>query len=205
MTTSVRDKIIALLGAGVSQTVAAEAAGVSDGYVSQLLLLPEVIEEVAKLKAGKLEGYLKIDNTIEEAEKLALEVTVKKLPFAKVGEAAKIFGIMNAARKKATQDAGGNANGGQQVTLILPRAAKVMVTINPDNQIIEVDGRSTAPLPSKVLPLMQQRMLQQQTTGIPAISPVDDVREKMRVADTSRANAVLADLTTTLDGVEIVI
>lgn len=217
MTTAVRDKVISYLAAGVSQTVAAEAAGVSDGYVSQLLAVPEVQQELALLKAHRLDGELTLDTEIEKAEKLALEVTIKKLPFVKAGEAAKIFTAMNSARKKAL-DGGSDKASGQQVTLVLPKAAKVMVTINPDNQIIEVDGRSMAPLPSKGLQVLHKSMQFENklmelgaTPGIPLaaskpIPPhVTEVREKMRTADTSRASAVLADLTTTLNGVEIVI
>lgn len=200
---SVRDKIIGYLAAGVSQTVAAEAAGVTDGYVSQLLEQDGVREEIASKKSKKLERHIEVDTTIEEVEKDALKVVAAKVKFSNAREAAQIFSIMNAARKKADLGANGNSAGSvDTVVFVLPKAAKTMIQINSDNQIIEVDGRTTAPLPSKVLPQLQKRLEQQKTVELPHIT---EVREKEKVVDQARAQSILKDVVTVIDGVTVVI
>lgn len=200
---STREKIIGYLAAGVSQTIAAESAGVSDSYVSQLLELPEVREEIAAKKSKKLERHIEVDDTIESIEKDALKIVAQKLKFTNAVEASKIFATMNAARKKADIGAAGNNAGGvDTVVFVLPKAAKTMIQINSDNQIIEVDGRTTAPLPSKALPQMQKRLELQKTVELPHIQ---DIKEKARVHDVARAKNVLADITTVIDGVPVVI
>lgn len=204
MSTSVRDKIISLLGAGVGQTIAAEAAGVSPSYVSQLLQEPQVLQEIALLKSDRLQGYLEIDSTIETAEKMALDKTVKLIPFIRNAEGAvKVFAALNAARKKS-QESSNTEQFADQVTIVLPKAAKVMITMNSDNQIVEVDGRSMAPLPSKALPAMAAR-LEQRTLEINPAQHIIDVKEKAARMDESRAHKILDDIETVIDGVRVVI
>lgn len=200
---SVRDKIVGYLAAGVSQTLAAEAAGVSDSYVSQLLELDDVREEIAAKKSKKLERHIEVDTTIEEVEKDALKVVAAKVKFSNAREAAQIFSIMNAARKKA--DLGANPGGTgnvDTVVFVLPKAAKTMIQINSDNQVIEVDGKTTAPLPSKALPQMQKRLELAKTVELPHIT---EIKEKAQVADQSRAQSILKDVVTVIDGVQVVI
>lgn len=202
---STRDKIIGYLAAGVSQTLAAEAAGVSDGYVSQLLDSPGVREEIAAKKSVKLERHIEVDDTIESNEKKALQIMGRKLdsPVVSLGDAIKAFSVLNAAKKKADAGAAGN-NAGQvdTVTFVLPKAARTMIQINSDNQIIEVDGRTTAPLPSKALPSMQKELARQKTMELPHIQ---DIKEKARRQDVETANSRLKDISTVIDGVQVVI
>ncbi len=203
---SVREKIIGYLAAGVSQTLAAEAAGVSDSYVSQLLEQEGVREEIASKKSVKLEGHIEIDDSIELAEKLALKQMVRRLqnPLTTLKEATAAFAVANSARKKADLGANGNNAGSvDHVVFVLPKAAKIMIQVNSDNQIIEVDGRTTAPLPSKVLPQMQKRLELQKTMEL--LPHVVDIKEKARVHDQERAANVLRDITTVIDGVAVVI
>lgn len=204
MSSSVRDKIIGYLAAGVSQSAAAQAAGVSDGYVSQLLELEEVREAVAVKKAGRLEQAIEVDAQIEHGEKLALQQIVRKLgsPLTPLKEAVQAFSVLNSARKKADEGAGNQAGAVDTITIVLPRAAKTMIQINTDNQIIEVNGRTTAPLPSKALPAMAKQLGGPKVVELPH---VQDVRSKSELRDQEKAQQVLADITTVIDGVQVVI
>lgn len=209
MSSSTRDKIINYLGAGVSQTVAAEAAGVSDSYVSQLLMEPGVLQEIALLKAGKLEAAVEADATVEQGEKLALERTIKLIPFIKnAREAVSVYGTLNAAKRKAQEDRNQDGVGNSQsVTLIFPKAAKINIQVNSDNQIIDVDGTTTAPLPSKALPAMAARLANKEGA---TIVPELPSRQKELAAvtdkkDLARAHSILNDITTVIDGVQVVI
>jgi hypothetical protein len=212
MSNSTREKIISYLGAGVSHGVAAEAAGVTPAYVSQLLLEPGVLEEIALLKAGRLEQAVVADETVEVGEALALKQTIKLIPFIRTArEAASVYGTLNAAKRKAQEDMKGDGPGSSQhVTLVLPRAAKIMIQVNSDNQIVDVDGTTTAPLPSKALPAMAARLgvkLPQDVTTIEAIQPSPQLQlaEKAKQKDLARAHSILEDITTVIDGVQVVI
>lgn len=203
---STRDKIIGLLGAGVSQTLAAEAAGVSDGYVSQLLLDDNVRAEIAAKKSAKLEQHVEVDSKIEDLERLALKVMEKKLNSGVVSlsDATRTFSVLNAAKKKSEDSAmGNNAANVDTVIIVLPKAAKTMIQISGDNQIVEIDGKTTAPLPSKVLPSLQQKLAANPSPQLP--SHVTDVQAKVAAKDAEKAAQILADVVTVIDGVQVVI
>lgn len=186
-----RDRLVSLLGAGVSQTAAALACGVTDGYISQLLEDPQVIAAIGNLRAEKLETAIKVDKSVEALEARALETLAAKLPYAKSAlETARIYQILNTAKRKATSsDLSSDAASDQLVTIVLPKAAKVHVALNTQNQVIEIQGRSMATLPSKSLPLLS------------------DIRSKQKADDAAAAQEVLArlkspELTTIINGVE---
>lgn len=223
MSTSTRDRIVAYLGQGIAPSIVATSCGVTPAYVSQLLELPDVREEVAGLRVKKLEEALEVDSTIEKIEKAALRQVELKLPFVKTaGEAAKIFATLNSAKKKAAgTDQNSDAMAAQQVTITVPRAAAISFRLNETNQVIEVEGRTMAPLPSKALPAM----IGNRATAIPLddVEPKKSVinsilrpaappspselafREKQQAADTARAAGILRDLSFHLDGVEVVL
>lgn len=220
MATAVRDKIISFLGAGVSQAVAAEAVGVTPGYVSQLLEDPAVREEIALARASRVEEAIKSDNTLEDAEKKALKAVVDRMHVVRnAGEAANIFKILNGARRKATPEAGVTApTGAQQVMIVIPKAAQVMIKMSSDNQVVAIDNRSMAPLPSKALPLLSRevqlkkaveaittRSAPETVVSKPIAPHVQELAEKAAATDAKRAKYMLADMTVLVDGVEIVI
>jgi hypothetical protein len=151
-----RAKLLGLLGAGVSQTAAALACGISDGYVSQILQEPDFTAALANTRTEKLETAIKHDSTIESVEAKALEALEKKLPFVRNPlEAARIFQILNAAKKRAViAESRPEVLGAQQVSIVLPRAAAVHLQMNTLNQVVEIAGRSMATLPSKALPAL---------------------------------------------------
>lgn len=150
----VREKLASLLAAGVTKTAAALAVGVDPSYLSQLLEEEPFRAAIAEKSAGRIQEDLAHDDTIESTEAQALKILAGKLPFVKsAGEAAKIFSILNKAEKRASpshqsQDAAGM----QQVSIVIPKAAKVNIQVNAQNQVIDVEGRSMTPLPSSALP-----------------------------------------------------
>lgn len=151
----VREKLVSLLASGVGQRQAAMAVGVSDSYVSQLLEDSAFSSALAARSAEKLQGAIQHDDHVESIEAKALKAVETKLPFVRNAmEAARIFQILNSAKKRAIADGGQRpeALGAQQVSIILPRAAQVHIQLNSNNQVTEVSGRSMATLPSRALP-----------------------------------------------------
>jgi hypothetical protein len=151
-----QEKLVGFIAAGVSQNAAALACGVSDGYISQQLDLPEVREAIALLKAATLEDTVKHDSDIFTVEKNALKAIGDKLPYIRNAmDAARIFQIVNNAKRAASLTGDGQrpeSLGAQQVTFVLPKAAAIQIAFNSTNQVTEINGRSMATLPSRALP-----------------------------------------------------
>jgi hypothetical protein len=213
MTSAVRDQIIGLLGAGVSQTVAASAAGVSDGYVSQLLKEDGVLQEIALKRASVVSDAIEMDTTIQRAEKRALEKVVSMIPMARsLGEATKAFQVLNGARKHAEGSILPEAAGVQAVTILLPRAANIMIQMDSRQNIVEVAGKSIAPMPSKLLPKLAERLgvsvdAQDKTiTPLPAArTHIAEQRAKEMEIDKERALSIYDDMVVVMHGVQVVI
>jgi hypothetical protein len=177
--TAVREKLLGFLAAKVPQTTAAAAAGVSDAYVSQLMREPDFLAELAARSAGSLEADIKHDSTIESVEAKALETLEKKLPFVRSAlEAGRIFQILNSAKKRATIDpaSAGLAGAARTVTIVLPAASRPGLKFNSDNQVIEVEGRVMAPLPSRELPnLAKQADEERAAAFLSTVAPLNTV------------------------------
>lgn len=193
LTDPVREKLLGLLAAGVSQGSAALAVGVTDGYVSQLLQDESFSALLTERRGVSLVTAIAHDSRVESVEAKALHAVEQKLPFVRNAmEAARIFQILNSSKKRL-QVSGSQAEslGAQQVTIVLPKAAAVQITMNSINQVIEVQGRSMATLPSRSLP-----------------SLAADVVEKKRITDESKAATLLesmATVSTVINGVERVL
>lgn len=154
-----RDKLLSLMGAGVPAVAAARAAGVTEAYVSQLLDTEDFRTALIEASAGRLEAAIKHDETVESLEAKTLRIIEQKLPFVRSAmEAAKVFQILNNSKKRAVADPNSSqgAGGTQIVTLVLPKASRTSIKLNSANQVIEVDSRTMAPLPSRELPALQQ-------------------------------------------------
>jgi hypothetical protein len=182
----IKEKLIGYLASGVSQTAAAKAVGVDDSYVSQLLALPDFRQAILDISATRLHEAVRHDDNIESIEKKALRVLDQKLPYVRSAmEAAKIFATLNGAKKKAVDSGSGTGTGGaQSVTIVLPRAATVALKLNTSNQVIEVEGRTMAPLPSRALPQL-----------------AEEVRAKHRAADAEKAAELLEAVSTPMQTV----
>lgn len=210
MSTSLREKIVKYLAADIQQSVVASSCGVTPAYITQLLELPEVREEINLLRAARLEASLLADDTVESLEKAALEQVKSRMPFVRDAiTAVKIAATLNGMKRKATPEAGADSVAAQSVTITVPRGASVMFKVNENNQIIEVEGRTMAPLPSKALPGLQQRMAERVSNGegptTLEVAPISQFHEVQKQKDIDRAGSVLRDLTTNLNGVVVVL
>lgn len=209
MGTAVRDRAIRLLGRNIQQSVVAEAVGVTPSYITQLLEEPGVAEEVARLKAAELENAVEQADTIDAIKKAALQQIRGKLIFAKSPlEAARVFQILDNAKK--ITDNPSNDNGANQViSITLPKSMRgvVQLQLSADNQVIDVNGRSMAPLPSKALPaLARERKLL--AAEVVSKLPTPATESATAAVDNAVANQKLAslpDITTMMDGVKLVL
>lgn len=147
-----RDKIIEMLGKGISATQVASAVGCDDSYISQLLSEEGVTEQVTNLKADHFSRYVEQDQIADDAEAEALAKVASLIPFiTRPAEAVRVYSVLNAAKRR-TVDSLNQANAvAQTITLDLPESSRVRFTITPDKQVVEIEGRSMTTMPAKSL------------------------------------------------------
>lgn len=201
---SKKDRIISLLGQGISATVVAAHVDVDPSYVSQLLESPDVKELIAVARSKSLEQDLAIDDSIKSTEKMAIDKLKQQMVFSRTPlETARIFQILNGARRHAEEVGKSRASDtGEAVVISLPVAAvrQLGIQLNSSNQIVEIEGRTMAPMPSKVLPSLRK-------------TTVEEINNRMLTQDSDRAAVKLDTIQTSkvkdfeviLDGVPCVI
>jgi len=206
---SIRDKAISMLGQGVAQHLVAEAVGVTPSYISQLVKEPGVISEIGAIRAEFVQEDLQHDRLINKLEMEALKRIEKTLPYVKAEAAAKIFSTLNSSKRHAILSENDN-HVTTAVTIVIPTAAEHFIKKNNENQVIEIDGKTIAPLPSRVLPQLATELAQRKQQQLPAPEAphVVNYQEKAKARDLSAAEALHSasqDFTTLLNGVEVVI
>lgn len=163
-----------MLGKGIPATQVAAAVGCDDSYISQLLAEEGVFEKVSQLKAEHFSHYMAQDGKIDDAEAEALKKVASLVPFiTRPAEAVRVFGVLNAAKRR-TADSISNAQAvAQTVALDLPAAARVRFTITQDKQVIEIEGRSMTTMPAKSLAarLEQRSAARMLTSDVPTTLP----------------------------------
>lgn len=166
-----KERIIELLGKGISAVQVASAVGCDDSYISQLLSDPEVLSQVQALKAEHYAKYAEQDATLDKAEARALEKLSHLLEFVtRPSEAVRVYGILNAAKRRTSDTLQNAQPTATVVQLELPAAARVRFTLTQDKQVIEVGGRSMTTMPAKSLAqqLEQRNAARLLTTEVPS-------------------------------------
>lgn len=153
-----QEKIVALLGVGVTPTQVALATGVSDGYISQLIARPEIAAQIAELRTAKAAEHIEHDASLDSDEELARRLVRTNLDrgFLKPMEVLRHFQVLNAARRKSDVSNLQSAPTATIVNLQLPAQAAVQFQLTVDRQVIEVSGRSMATMGAKQVATMLQ-------------------------------------------------
>jgi hypothetical protein len=144
------EKIIELSGAGVPHVVIAATVGCDPSYVSQILATEEAQRRVGELRAGKAAKMIEHDDSIEGAEKIALEKIHRLLPMqTDIMKVTQVFRVLNGAKKASSHGMVGSTMPTEAVvTLELPEAARIHFRMTSDRQVIDIEGRSMVPMQS---------------------------------------------------------
>jgi hypothetical protein len=165
-----KDRIIEMLGKGITAVQVASAVGCDESYVSQLLAEEGVLEKITQAKAEHFSKYVEQDQCIDDAEAEALKKVAYLVPFiTKPAEAVRVFAVLNAAKRRTSDNLNAANAIAATVSLDLPAAARVRFTLTADKQVIEIEGRSMATLPAKSLAarLEQRNAARMLTSEIP--------------------------------------
>lgn len=144
-----KDRIIELAGNGTPSVAIASVLGCDPSYVSQVLGEEQAAAQVAEMRAAKAVKRQEHDEGIEAAEKIALQRIHALIPFeTNIVRAAKVFQVLNGAKKTTDLSNNTTPQAGAIVTLSLPAAAHVHFKLTSDSQVIEIEGRSMVPMQS---------------------------------------------------------
>lgn len=147
-----KERIIEMLGQGLSATQVANAVGCDDSYISQLLADETVSAQVSALRAEAFSKYVDQDKRLDAAEAAALDKLASLATYiTKPTEAARVYGILNAAKRRTVDSVNQQQAVAQTVALDLPAAARVRFTLTNDKQVIEIEGRSMTTMPARNL------------------------------------------------------
>lgn len=143
-----QQKLMGLLGKGYTAAQSAQAVGVTESYVSQLLSEDWFAQEVQRLKFVNLAKHQNLDekyDTFEEAMLDKLEKMSKLL--IKPMEIAKVLQIVNGAKRKSHVNTDHATITQNIVNLNIPIALANKFVTNANNQVVEVSdatGRTQA-------------------------------------------------------------
>lgn len=141
-------KLIALLGKGYKGNEAAQAVGVTEGFVSQCLSEDWFAQEVAALKLKNLQKHQLLDEKYDDFEEEMLDKLRKMSKLLiKPMEIAKVLQIANGAKRKSHVHTDHTTLTQNIVQLTIPPALAARFVSNANSQVVEVHdgtGRSQA-------------------------------------------------------------
>lgn len=154
-----REHLLHLLGdCNLTPVQAAQATGLSESYISQLMSEEEFKASVIERRSLKLTRHAEHDTNLDSMEATALERVKEVLPFMKGRDALHAFQVLNGAKRRSAQ-VSQSATVSAVVELDIPAAAKVHFKIEVGTaEVLEVEGRSLATLPSKRISEMHREL-----------------------------------------------
>ena len=186
------ERIKKLLGSGLPPSVVAEAVGVSPAYISQLMEHQEFSDAVTLARATKAEAAVARDSRWDAIEDKVLEKAESMLPMVtRVRDLVAIGQIANNAKRRAAEFAGVENTHAPMVTINMPNAAVVHFQMNPNAQVIAVEGRSMLPLPTQNLQKhLQQMKEEREAAGIVDVS----VNTPARLSEKKKVESILEQI-----------
>ena len=154
-------RVMKLLGNGVLQVEAARACGVGEAFVSQLMKESDFIAQVNEIVSKNFALQSEIDNNYVEVERKLSERLLKNSEMIfSTDQMLRVLKFANEAKKKTAPvqhngNGSGNSDGSgnlKPVVLILPTVVVKEFVLNPQNEIVGINGQELSTLPSAQLP-----------------------------------------------------
>ncbi len=149
-----KDRILSLLGSGISLTLVASAVGCEPSYISQLLANEEFALAVATERCKDIEQALEVDNRYDRLEDKLLERLENLLPMMlRPREVLHALQIVNSAKRRSQEMQQGAP---QQITnnivyLQLPTKAVNTFELSAQNEVISIEGKALVPMSTSAL------------------------------------------------------
>lgn len=142
VSSSIEDRALHLLGAGVEQEAVASALGVTASRISQLLADDHFSSKVSELRYASLTEHNLRDGKYDKLEDRLLDKLDKALPLlVKPESILKAVTIVNGAKRRGHTTTNQVTNNQNIVNLILPSVITQKFTTNIDNQVIKAGNQ----------------------------------------------------------------
>ena len=147
-----KERIIALLGNGVSPAIAASAVGCTEGYISQLMSDEAVAARVSALRFDNLQAASDRDKKADFIEDELLDSLKRALPMMlRPAEIVRSLAVVNALKRRASSAPETMHIHNQVINLQLPQHTALRVTMSASREIVEVEGRALVTMPAAQL------------------------------------------------------
>jgi D-arabinose 1-dehydrogenase-like Zn-dependent alcohol dehydrogenase len=138
-----KDRILKLLGSGLSNEAVATAVGCDASYIAQLMAEEAFKDQVIELRSVALTAATERDRKADTLEERALDRLDDMLNWiTKPGDMLKFFQILNAAKRRGTTATDNLVINQQIVNLQLPAAAFQKLVTDGRGEVVEIDGQS---------------------------------------------------------------
>lgn len=150
--TSVEERALSLLGAGVAAESVASALGVTGGYISQLLADDVFATQVATLRYENLQKHNLRDDSYDDIEDRLLEKLSASLGLMfKPETLLKAISVVNAAKRRGQATPEQVVNNQTVVQLVLPAVIAQRFSVNINNQVTRAGDQELHTIPSSNL------------------------------------------------------
>lgn len=191
-----QDRVIQLLGSGLSAEVVATAVGCEPSYISQLLADDEFAKKVSELRIQNLQAATKRDNKWDEIEDKLLDKLKDSVEYImKPREILAALATVNSAKRRGATAQESLTINNTVVNLTLPQKAVHNFVVNQTNQVIGVNDQSLLTMPSmNVKSLLQQAKSLADTQNLANLENKDGSQDDRNVKAESPAARLRARL-----------
>lgn len=183
-------RVMKLLGTGCLPVEAARACGCDESYVSQLKSEPDFVEQVGELVAITMAQQSEIDGNYLETEKiLSKRMREQANLMFNPDQILRTLKFANEAKRKVptafTPQGEGSGTALKPVVLMLPAVLIQKFVVNPNNEIVQVEGQELLTLPSaQIKPLVEKHKrelaakpayLEKKSNGSGQVDPYSDL------------------------------
>ncbi len=176
---AIKERILDLLGSGVTQVQVAAACGIDESYISQLMEDEDFRQQVLDKRASRVIEHKETDDTIDRIEKKSLEKLEKLIQFeTNIMRVLRVFQAANAAKKKTESNVPATGTAGTVVNISVPMTAVVQFKMTPDAQVVEVGDRSMVTMPAQVVnKKLQERKAERLLASDAVLMPTDAMKQ----------------------------
>ena len=151
-TTSIEDRALVLLGAGIGGEAVANALGVTPARISQLLSEETFSNAVSTLRYENLQKHNNRDASYDTIEDRLLSKLEQNLSFIlKPRDLLQAISVINNAKRRGQSSPDQVVNQQNIVNLVLPAIITEKFTVNIDNQVTRAGEQELHTLPASAL------------------------------------------------------
>jgi len=172
VSTSINERALSLLGAGVQQETVATALGVTPSYISQLLSDENFAHQVTQLKFEALSKHTQRDASYDELEDTLLTKLKKNVNLLiRPQDILGAIKVVNGATRRGTGSQENLVSQSNIVQITMPVAIVQQFTTNINNQVIQAGEQSLLTMQSGDLRKQAEKLQDEKVISTTASEP----------------------------------